>query len=257
MLCQTTQPSKQALADVLERVQTLNLERITRKVEHKLGWDAERANRAELQYRRYLALLLLYPEEQIAPPSNDADEIWHGHILDTPAYQEDCEQLFGAFLHHVPSYGSAEETVKMASAREQTEALYERHFGDSLEDGSLTNQEEAFWAGLAASNEKEEARATAAIVKRVQRARGSDGCVPCFGGREDKQAKATSKAKTKSIRSPAALKNKPARTEAGCVPCLGQRSKQEKTASKEEAGCVPCLARSRKTGKASGTVKIM
>jgi len=201
-MSQATMPSTQTLMDVLERVQALNLERITRKVERKLGWDADRANQAEQQYRRYLALLLLYPEEPIALPSNDADEIWHGHILDTPAYQEDCEELFGAYLHHVPSYGSAEEKVKMASAREQTEALYQRHFGNGQQDGTGTDQDEAFWTCLgqekttnealcvcgccicmAASKEKEEvkvaskekkqSRAKAAIVKKSERRRSS------------------------------------------------------------------------------------
>jgi len=134
----TNHSNEQALAEALELVNTLDLERITQKVRHKLGWDAERANQAEQQYRHYLALLLVYPDKQIAPPSNDADEIWHGHILDTLAYHIDCQVLFGSYLHHYPSYGTPQEKLTMAHAREMTEALYEQHFGNNLKEADAS-----------------------------------------------------------------------------------------------------------------------
>lgn len=166
----TTSP-KQTLTAALESVQGLDLERITRKVQHQRGWTASRANQAERDYRRYLALLLVYPDRPIAPPGQDADEIWHGHILDTVAYARDCERLFGCFLHHVPSYGKADEKLLLASAREQSEALYQRHFG--TEQDAQENQDEA----------ETTAGCVPCFGERNQRERditADAGCVPCF-----------------------------------------------------------------------------
>jgi hypothetical protein len=33
------------------------------------------------------------------------DMVWHSHILHTRQYAEDCEKLFGRFLHHTPETG--------------------------------------------------------------------------------------------------------------------------------------------------------
>lgn len=190
MVRQNNGTNKQDMTEILERVQALDLERITRMTERQQGWETARANAAEQEYRRYLALLLLYPDRQIAPPSKDADEIWHGHILDTLVYEKDCQKLFGTYLHHIPSYGTAEEKLVMASAREQTEALFERHFGQTTTESK--NNKEVFWARMAAEQRKQtKAREEGCVpcfgrtAKEMEAARSSDGCVPCFGRRED------------------------------------------------------------------------
>jgi hypothetical protein len=243
MVCKNNNVNKQNLNEVRERVQGIDLERITRKVQRKLGWDVERANQAEQQYRHYLALLLLYPDRQIAPPSNDADEIWHGHILDTPAYQQDCEELFGAFLHHLPSYGSAEEKMQMAAAREETEALYERHFGSETNGEAQEEpfcicmaakpdkaQEEAFCVCMAAKPDKAQEGPEnlyfAQQAKVVERQ--TEGCVPCLGrtGKHKEAAQAGD----------------------GCVPCLGRTGKN-KVVERAAEGCVPCFGRTRRDSK--------
>jgi hypothetical protein len=175
--------SSSPLEQTLARVQALDLDRITRKVGQKQGWDAVRAGEAELQYRHYLTLLLVYPGKQIAPPSKDADEIWHGHILDTPAYQRDCEQLFGHFLHHLPSYGTPEEKLLMAEAREQSEALFERHFGRKAEGAAET----ALCVCLSEPAKQDQPREEAGCIcysdpaKKEKEVQAGDGCVPCLG----------------------------------------------------------------------------
>lgn len=61
--------------------------------------------RAQRDYRRYLALRLLYPERTIMPTgwsSRMVDALWHEHILDTRRYAADCQAVYGAYLHHVP-----------------------------------------------------------------------------------------------------------------------------------------------------------
>ncbi|MCX2766882.1 hypothetical protein [Pseudoalteromonas sp. B530] len=62
-----------------------------------------------------------YPDTPITPPQL-ADEVWHEHITDTLAYHNDCENLFGAFLHHIPDEDNQETWQKAVH-------LYQLEFG--------------------------------------------------------------------------------------------------------------------------------
>lgn len=73
------------------------------------GWAREQADVVEAEYRRFLVLMKTYPDEQVAPLA-DVDTFWHYHILDTLKYAEDCENIFGYFLHHFPYVGLGGES---------------------------------------------------------------------------------------------------------------------------------------------------
>lgn len=73
-------------------------------VESGEGWSQQRADMVEVEYKRFLHLMKIYPNEQLAP-SFDIDTFWHYHILDTMKYAVDCENVFGYFLHHYPYIG--------------------------------------------------------------------------------------------------------------------------------------------------------
>lgn len=66
----------------------------------KYLWTEERIDAAVQGYRAFLS------SAQDEPENQDVDEVWHLHILDTQKYAKDCVDLFGGFLHHVPSYGT-------------------------------------------------------------------------------------------------------------------------------------------------------
>lgn len=66
-----------------------------------LGWSEARTRAAERAYREFLLFAKLLPQEA-AVPSADVDYFWHFHILDTHKYADDCERIFGYFLHHQP-----------------------------------------------------------------------------------------------------------------------------------------------------------
>jgi len=89
------------------------------------SWD-----KGEKEYRRFLALKQMYPGISLVP-SKLVDQIWHAHILDTRAYREDCNTIFGRFIDHYPYFGiyGDGDYQALQDSFQQTIKLYERHFG--------------------------------------------------------------------------------------------------------------------------------
>jgi hypothetical protein len=94
------------------------------------GMTAEAVSEAEGLYRMFLALQARHPDERLCP-TGPIDTFWHAHILDTQAYAEDCETLFGRFLHHYPYFGMRDIWDKEELQREfdKTIDLFIRSFG--------------------------------------------------------------------------------------------------------------------------------
>jgi len=114
-------------------IAALDLNPIKVKLMHKEsgeGWSLERTNAIETEYRRFLYLMKACPHGDTAPLV-DVDTFWHYHILDTVKYARDCQQVFGYFLHHDPSFGlGSDNGVEMQQqAGERMRALYESTFG--------------------------------------------------------------------------------------------------------------------------------
>jgi hypothetical protein len=110
-------------------IDCLDLEPIKFRLMHK-GWSQERANSAEREYRRFLYLMKKYPNELTAP-SVEVDKFCHQHILDTRKYANDCQAVFGYFLHHYPylGLGGEEDAALHASAGRRMHELYGHTFG--------------------------------------------------------------------------------------------------------------------------------
>ena len=124
------------------RVQAIDLDRIGLQLQAQPGWDAERAAQAVEQYRQFLTLVLLNPGQCVTPPGPDADAVWHAHILDTQAYQRDCQRLFGGFLHHRPAHGvTDDEATLTAAAREKTASLLRTYFPETAPSEAPVNRE--------------------------------------------------------------------------------------------------------------------
>ncbi|MYM39992.1 glycine-rich domain-containing protein [Duganella qianjiadongensis] len=117
----------------MKDIDALDLEPIKVKLMHKEsgeGWTLEHANAVEREYRRFLYLMKTFPQEQAAPLV-DVDTFWHYHILDTLKYAEDCQAVFGHFLHHFPYIGLRGEDDLAAHERlgVRMQQLYEETFG--------------------------------------------------------------------------------------------------------------------------------
>jgi hypothetical protein len=164
----TTRPVQQVIA----AIQALDLETVKIRVMDPVrgeGWTREYADSIEVAYKTYLTMLAKYPDaaEDILL-SEDVDEFWHTHILQTIKYSEDCQEVFGNYLHHAPHIGeftSADIEEREVQA-EKTRRLYEREFGGG---------QDAAWSGdvikadtAAASGARIQGTKAAASGARIQ-----------------------------------------------------------------------------------------
>lgn len=96
------------------------------------AWTREQADMVELEYRRFLYLMKMFPHESTAPLV-DVDTFWHYHILDTMKYAADCKQVFGYFLHHFPYVGlrGKDDEEALVQMGRRMGVLYEQTFGES------------------------------------------------------------------------------------------------------------------------------
>lgn len=135
---------------MLTAVMDLDLEPIKTKlmhVESGEGWSQAKAEAVEKEYRRFLGLMKLYPDEDTAPLV-DVDTFWHYHILDTMKYAVDCDAVFGYFLHHYPYVGmrGGDDDQFRLDSGERMRTLYEATFGETY-PGALAAADTAFCAG--------------------------------------------------------------------------------------------------------------
>ena len=118
---------------MVEAIFALNLDPIKMKLmdaKEGQGWTSAQADFYEQEYKRFLALLAKFPDDVIAP-NTSVDKFWHAHILDTVKYAQDCENVFGYFLHHYPYFGlrGEQDAANLAEAAVRMRHLYEQEFG--------------------------------------------------------------------------------------------------------------------------------
>jgi hypothetical protein len=120
----------EALDAALRKVGTLDFSLLKRKLIEEQGMTPELCDEAEGLYRRFLALNLRYPDRKICA-TGPIDRFWHAHILDTEAYERDCNALFGRFLHHFPYFGlrGPEDRADLEQTFAESVDLFIRHFG--------------------------------------------------------------------------------------------------------------------------------
>ncbi len=105
-------------------IEKLELGSVRAKAVEKLDWSQDQAARVEGDYKRFLYALAHRREgEVLSPPSQEVDEFWHQHILDTRRYREDCDRVFGHYIDHTPGL-DAERQRKADERRRQVYAQY-------------------------------------------------------------------------------------------------------------------------------------
>jgi len=158
----TTKLTNRPVEQVMAAIRVLDLEPIKLRVmdrELGEGWTREHAESIERAYRNYLTMLVKHPEDvEDIVVSKDVDEFWHTHILHTMKYTEDCERMFGTYLHHNPDIGgrAPAEIERKAALVEKTRRLYQREFGSGQTNTSA-------WSGTSFKEAENAALCAAAI----------------------------------------------------------------------------------------------
>ena len=123
--------STKEMNEAIATVDSIDFEQMNDKIINFYGWSKEDVSLMNDYYKKWLALHICYPELATAP-SVKLDEYWHMHILDTKKYMEDCQMLFGRYLHHYPYFGLEGDADQLHSGFELTKKLFKHHFGHDL-----------------------------------------------------------------------------------------------------------------------------
>ena len=126
------QTTKRGIAAMYQAIDELDFSRIKAKLMYRReGVIAlRRVERAEAGYRQFLKLAAKYPDAPIVP-SEEVDEFWHMHILDTQRYAADCERIFGYMIHHDPYSGidGAQDEARHLALAATSDELAAHEFG--------------------------------------------------------------------------------------------------------------------------------
>ncbi len=142
--------SRTDLENKRELIKELDLEPIVFKLVKEKGWELRDARMVEVLYRQFLFLNVKYEDRSIVP-TEEVDEFWHQHILDTRKYAVDCEHLFGGMLHHFPYLGirGGNDAEVLQTTFAGTKDLWKSEFGgDNAEGFVKISQAEVMTTGF-------------------------------------------------------------------------------------------------------------
>ena len=112
----------------------LDLSILERRLVRRFGWFPRKARLGVASYKRFLhCCQIARGEGERLTPSEAVDEVWHYHVLDTRRYHEDCQRLFGQYLHHTPS-DTKSAGGEYAENFARFMALYRKEFQEELRD---------------------------------------------------------------------------------------------------------------------------
>lgn len=119
-----------SLEQATQYIRLMDFNQIIDKLVHHMGWSLKHAREVCEMYRRFLFLIKKYGHLHTLPPSEDIDEFWHMHILDTKRYRKDCEIIFGYYLDHYPYLGIDNNSTfkELEQAFAKTQELYALEF---------------------------------------------------------------------------------------------------------------------------------
>lgn len=106
-------------------IAALDLDPIAYKLCLDEGWALEYLDAQIAEYRIFLQAVRNGGGDLV--PTRAVDEVWHHHILDTQKYGEDCERLFGRFVHHYPYSGlmGEEDAIQQRGRFERSLSIYD------------------------------------------------------------------------------------------------------------------------------------
>jgi hypothetical protein len=118
-----------------KKIYGLDLTDIVATTATQEGWKAKaRAVNAERWYKNFLFMCYLDRSHPLLVLGDDADKVWHYHVLQTRRYRNDCNAIFdGDFLDHDPLPGNPKPTPtpqQIAETRARCRELFHRNAPD-------------------------------------------------------------------------------------------------------------------------------
>ena len=90
-------------------------------------WKAEFTERVIEEYKKFMFLAVAAGHP--VTPSDQVDQAWHLHLLYTDSYwNQFCKQVLGKAIHHGPTKGGSQETLKFVDWYGKTLDSYRRFF---------------------------------------------------------------------------------------------------------------------------------
>jgi hypothetical protein len=123
------------LQEAKDYIMHLDFTNIQNRLVAKHKWRPAEAAEAAKVYRRFLYLVKKYGDSSRLSPSEEIDEFWHYHILDTERYIKDCEMIFGKYLNHYPGKFTSQGAVYDPLHEEgfaRTQDFYYQEFDDYI-----------------------------------------------------------------------------------------------------------------------------
>lgn len=128
-----------SLNEARRHIYSIDFSNIIEKMVKHQGWWQSEAEKVCSMYQNFLYLNKKYGDKCQLPPSEEIDEFWHNHILDTKKYRKDCQTIFGRYLDHYPYFGIDESSniSSLNSAFEVMKTLYKEEFEENLNNVRL------------------------------------------------------------------------------------------------------------------------
>lgn len=108
---------------------------ILAKLAYQYGWKQAHAEEICDMYKNFLFLYIKYGQQFPLAPSEEIDEIWHLHILETQNYRHFCDSVCGQYVDHKPmSFKNLNPTnfKENQQAFNNTLMLYSKEFNGAV-----------------------------------------------------------------------------------------------------------------------------
>lgn len=122
-------------AVLLDRIMRHDLDKaaidlpFSQRLARENGWTAEYALRFIHEYKRFIYLTCISPDEMT--PSDEVDQAWHLHLVYSRDYLgEFCPRVLKRELHHGPAEGGTYEAQRFEQNYTRTLKLYGQVFGE-------------------------------------------------------------------------------------------------------------------------------
>lgn len=95
----------------------------------RMFWSDELAELVVLEYKKYMLLCSIFPDENMTP-SVHVDTVWHLHLIYTHSYFRFCQDALDCFyIHHEPSRGGKQDEAAHVDSYALTLDRYKETFG--------------------------------------------------------------------------------------------------------------------------------